>query len=268
MSRKYIGLWLILSISLILVLLFSLSDIEVDTGRGPLKKAPFREHIFAKKSDGERRGKKSRVVDMVDNEGNPVEESSLAEVDSTQHSILLIGDSMTLNIAYAMSRYAKQNGHKFHAVNWDFSNTRIWSASDTLSHFIREFGATYIFISLGSNELYLKNPDSRRPDVRRILDMVGERPYIWIGPPNWKEDFGINDMLAEECRSGSFFRSAGMEFERKKDRVHPTRHASELWVDSIMRWMPKSAHPILANVPSDSLGKVDPHVTFLKALNK
>lgn len=189
-------------------------------------------------------------------------------IDSASQSLLIIGDSMTLNLAYRLAEYAKQNGHTLHSVNWDSSNTKIWAGCDTLDNFIRRYDVTFVFVSLGSNELYIKNPSSREPYVKAILDKIGDLPYVWIGPPNWKEDSGINDMLESMCRPGAFFRSAGMEFERKKDKIHPTRRASALWIDSIMRWMPKSAHPILADVPSDSIGKTSPHVTFLKALNK
>ena len=152
-----------------------------------------------------------------------------AKTDSVPKSILIFGDSMTL---------------------------------------IRVFDVDYVFISLGSNELYFKNPESRLPYIKKVLEMIDTIPYVWIGPPNWQKDSGINDLLERTCRSGSFFRTDGMELARKKDHIHPTRAASALWVDSIMRWMPKSAHPILADSPSDSIGRANANVTFLKALNK
>lgn len=271
MKSHYTGLWLILVLSLAIVLIFALSDFDLTIGSWTARKAPFREALLEKHAhDSVASGLNGDI--LAPGATTPhmptLDTPILAETDTMPQSILLIGDSMTLNLAYRLAKYARQNGHDFHAVNWDSSNTRIWSASDTLTHFIREFDATFVFISLGSNELYVKNVESRRPDVEKILAMVGERPYVWIGPPNWKEDFGINDMIASACRPGAFFRSAGMEFERKKDHVHPTREASALWIDSIMRWLPKSAHPIRAEVPDDSLGKVNPNVVFLKAQNK
>ena len=116
--------------------------------------------------------------------------------------------------------------------------------------------------------MYFKNPETRAPYVKRILEVIDTIPYVWIGPPNWKEDTGINDMLERMCARGSFFRSAGMEFKRKKDNIHPTRESSSMWIDSIMRWLPKSSHPFVADLPSDSIGKANPNIIFLKALNK
>lgn len=260
MKPKYLGLWLILALSLSLVILYSFLDYEPEFLSWKPKKAPFKQMLVEQKLEEE-------AYDM-EADSLLLAEQEKVLTDSTPQSILLIGDSMTLNIALRMNKYAQANGHRFKAVNWDSSNTKIWSESDTLNYFIREFKPTFVFISLGSNELYLKKPDSRQPAVDRILAMIGDLPYVWIGPPNWKEDFGINDMIKSRCRPGSFFRSAGMEFKRKKDNVHPTREASALWVDSIMRWLPNSSHPFVANPPADSLKFKPADVVFLKALNK
>ena len=203
-------------------------------------------------------------LDIIPNEEIEINE---VVVDSMPKSILLFGDSMTLNLAHRLSKYAKQNGHDLHSINWDSSNTKIWAETDTLSHYLKEFKPDYIFISLGSNEVYFKNPEKRIPYVKKILEKIGDIPYVWIGPPNWNEDTKINDMLEAVCAPGTFFRSQGMNFKRKKDNIHPTRSSSALWMDSIMRWLPKSAHPILADLPDDSLKNVPNKVVFLKALH-
>ena len=155
-----------------------------------------------------------------------------------------------------------------HTVNWDSSNTKIWAEYDTLKNCINRYKPTQIFISLGSNELYFKNPKSRLPYIQKILEVIDTIPYVWIGPPNWKEDTGMNDLLEHTCKPKSFFRSEGMHFERKADKIHPTRQSSALWMDSIMRWLPKSSHPFIMETPSDSIKKSNPNVVFLKALNK
>lgn len=174
-------------------------------------------------------------------------------VDTTPQVFLFFGDSMTQNLALRASAYARQNGHRIHTVNWDSSGTRIWSQCDTLDNYIKRFNPTFIFISLGSNELYIRNLDRYRAYVRAILAKIGDIPYVWIGPPNWKPDEGINDMLAEETRPGSFFRSEGIKLARKRDQIHPTRDAAAIWFDSIARWIPGSSHPIRMEIPSDSI---------------
>lgn len=267
MKTNYLGLWLIITVSLGLFVWMAFTDTELKVKDWTVRKAPFADALLS--MPGGEVLLDSLSEDLVDmglaqGTGRPVE----VQTDSMPKSMLLIGDSMTLNIALRLAAYAAQNGHTLHAVNWDSSNTKIWAESDTLLSFIRQYHADFIFVSLGSNELYFKNPKTRLPYVQKLLAQIDTIPYVWIGPPNWEEDSGINDMLQQTCRPRAFFRSAGMEFERKKDKIHPTRHASALWVDSIMSWMPKSSHPILADVPSDSLPKYPVNVIFLKALNK
>lgn len=261
MKSHFASLWLLLASALALIVTASFSNDITFMGWSP-KKAPIADALFPDTVPD------YQVLPAIDSIMAPVEEPEMVKVDSMPKTILLFGDSMTLNLALRLAKYSKQNGHRLHAINWDSSNTKIWAETDTLSFYLKRFKPDYVFISLGSNEVYFKNPSSRLPYVKKILNQLGDLPYVWIGPPNWSEDTGINDMLEAACRKGSFFRSAGMDFKRKKDKIHPTREASAMWIDSIMRWMPKSAHPILADVPSDTLKKSPSHVIFIKPYNK
>lgn len=257
-KKTYLALWLLLSVALIVVLLVAFSD-DIVIGGKTFRKAPVAD-LFSTDS-------LSVELAQAGTDSIPelIEE---IKTDSLPQSIFIFGDSMTFNLALRLAQYAKQNGHVINSVNWDSSNTKIWAEHDTLAYYIEKFRPTQIFISLGSNELYISKPETRLPYIKKILEVIDTIPYVWIGPPNWKEDGGINDLLARTCRPGSFFRSAGMEFKRKADHIHPTRSSSASWIDSIMRWLPSSAHPFIAEMPSDSVKKANPHIIFLKALNK
>lgn len=257
-KKTYLALWLLLSVALIVILLVAFSD-DIVIGGKTLRKAPVAD-LFATDS---------LAVELAEVGPDSIPELiEEVKTDSLPQSIFIFGDSMTFNLALRLAQYAKQNGHVINSVNWDSSNTKIWAEHDTLAYYIEKFRPTQIFISLGSNELYISKPETRLPYIKKILEVIDTIPYVWIGPPNWKEDGGINDLLARTCRPGSFFRSAGMEFQRKADHIHPTRSSSALWIDSIMRWLPSSAHPFIAEMPSDSVKKANPHIIFLKALNK
>lgn len=257
MKNNYTGVWLLLAFALAIILLISFADDFSIAGWSP-KKSTYKETLLTKTSLGDN--------DFHDELNDDIEETAIV-TDSLPQSILLIGDSMTYNIALRMSKYAQQNGHTFHAVNWDSSNTKTWAGCDTLDNLLSRYDVTYVFISLGANEAYLKKPEVRKPQIETILQKIGNIPYVWIGPPNWKEDLGLNKFLASECRPGSFFLTGQMNLKRRKDGIHPTVEAAAEWVDSLMRWLPQSSHPILAEVPSDSLPKCNPHITLLKALN-
>lgn len=263
MKSNYTGLWLLLTTSILLVTVYAFSE-DIHIFSYTPKKASIAETLLPSPA--------MPPLDSLEMKADSIEialaERKPVETDSLPKSILLFGDSMTFNLAIRLAKYARHNGHTMHAVNWDSSNTKIWAESDTIRSFIRKYNADFIFISLGSNEVYFKNPRIRLPYIQSILSQIGDIPYVWIGPPNWNEDTGINDILEASCVPGAFFRSQGMEFKRKADKIHPTRESSALWMDSIMRWMTKSSHPILAECPPDSLRKVNTNVIFLKALNK
>lgn len=259
---KYGSLWLLLSVAMVIVVIIALCD-DIRLGVWTVKKAPISDFLLKDSLHDEERMAMEMDSLMLEDEKQKV-----IVTDSAPQSIFIFGDSMTFNLALRLAQYARQNGHTINSVNWDSSNTKIWAEHDTLSYYIDKFKPTQIFISLGSNELYFKDPSSRAPYVKKILEVIDTIPYVWIGPPNWKEDTGINDMLERICRRGCFFRSAGMEFKRKKDNIHPTRESSAFWIDSLVKWLPKSSHPIVMDMPSDSIGKANPHIVFLKALNK
>lgn len=261
MKSPYLPLWILLTVSLVIFVSISFAG-DIKLGGWQIKKGKFNETLTLNSS-------MTAVEDTTFAEVNiPEEESELVETDTLPKNIFLFGDSMTLNLALRMEKYAENNGHSFHAVNWDSSNTKLWAETDTLQYYLNKYKPDYIFISLGSNEVFFKNPESRLPYIRKIIKTIGDIPFIWIGPPNWNEDTGINDVLEKECGKGNFFRSQGIEMKRKTDNIHPTRNATNLWVDSIMRWLPFSSHPILADYPSDSLKVPHTNIIILKALNQ
>lgn len=263
MFKKISALWLLLAAALAIVLVVAFSD-DISIGSYTVKKAPVADMLLKPTPEMEKHD--SLMRDSIRKE----QEKIVVRTDSTPQSLFIFGDSMTLNLALRLAQYARQNGHTIHAVNWDSSSTVTWAANDSLKNMIARYKPTHIFITLGSNELLLQDPSLRMPKVKKILETIGDIPYTWIGPPNWKEDTGFNDMLQNTCKPGMFFLTNGMQLDRKKDHIHPTREASAMWVDSIMRWLPKSAHPFLADVPSDSVvkSKPSPNIVFLKALNK
>lgn len=178
-------------------------------------------------------------------------------VDTAAKTILFIGDSMLDGLYPRLAAYASHNGHTLYAVIWYSSTSEKWGTSGRLKSYINRLSPDYIFICLGANELFVKNiADKRDAYVKTIIDEAGDIPYLWIGPPNWKPDTGINDLIAANAAPGTFFLSDGMSFERGKDGAHPTRTSAAQWMDSVVRWMPAHhPHPIRLDVPDASSGR-------------
>ncbi len=263
MKSNYFSLWLLLALGLIIIVGISFVPHEVSVGTYALKKAPIRSTLTQKSIE------EDSVPVLAEMDTSVATTPKTVETDSLPKSLFIFGDSMSYNLALRLAAYAAQNGHTIHSINWDSSTTKKWADSDTLDYFFKKYNVDFVFIALGSNEMYTKNADPMKGNVKRLLATIGDRPYIWIGPPDLKGNTGkFEEMLAATCRPGSFFKSSGLTMDRRSDHIHPTKEASAYWMDTIARWMPKSSHPILMNTPSDSIKKVNANMIAWSAKKK
>lgn len=176
-----------------------------------------------------------------------------APLDTTKKNILFIGDSMLERLSPRFAAYAEENGHQMNTVIWYGSTTEVWANSKRATEKIKTYHPDFIIISLGGNELFIKDIITRRSKfVKEIISEFGNIPYVWIGPPNWKEDTGINKMLQSIIPEGNFYLSytPDQHYDRASDGAHPTAASAAKWADRICRWiMNQSNHPIVLNVP-------------------
>lgn len=263
MRRHYISLWLLLLCAFAVFAVTSALDIPEIAGYTP-KSSGIADVLTAHRDKG------AISLDTVaaDTAVNSVREEFPAPLDTAAQTILLIGDSMLDGIGPRLAAYADHNGHTLYSVIWYSSTSEVWGSSTRLKEYIARIKPTFIFICLGANELFVRDIEKKREKhVRKILDDIGDIPFLWIGPPNWREDTGINSLIARLTPRGSFFLSNGMEFERSSDGAHPTRSSAALWVDSVVRWMPAyAAHPIRLDTPEHSSGR--PRRTYVHQPNE
>lgn len=269
MKHGYSSLWVLLAVALALLVVISLVE-PVKLGGHEFKKATFIDELT--KVDLSR----SAIPWEIDSTGISTDSMSTdsvpasrfpVPVDTASKTILFFGDSMLEGLSPRLAGYCSANGHKLYTVIWYSSTTQVWGDCDTLSVFIRRYKPDYIIACLGANELFVKDIATKRADkLKHLLGEIGDRPLLWIGPPNWKEDTGINDLLANTLQEGGFFLSNGMTFNRKSDGAHPTRESASLWMDSVIRWMPAHcAHPIRMDSIPAGAGKPQ-RVTLLQPL--
>lgn len=249
MKRDYFALWSILAAALVAITLVSYAG-GIDAGLFSIKSSGLVERLTD-----------SSFVDPGTHpataETGPSSTDTPAPVDTAAQCLLIIGDSMLEGLNPRLAAYAKENGHTLNSVIWYSSTTEYWGTCDTLGVFIKRFKPTFIFISLGANELFVKDIATKRDGfVKNFLRQIGNIPYVWIGPPNWKKDTGINDLIAANVPAGRFFVTNGMKFNRQKDGAHPTHESAARWMDSIARWMPLHCdHPIRLSEPRAAKGR-------------
>mgnify|MGYP002621585598 FL=1 len=180
------------------------------------------------------------------------EVSKKTGIDSSSQRILLIGDSMLEQFRWRLRDYCAENGHEMQSVIWYSSQTEWYGISDTLKYFINKTNPTYIILILGANELFVSNIIAKRtPYVKHILEQIGDIPFIWVGPPNWREDTGINTLIVNNVGTRRFFPSKNLTFKRYADGAHPKPESAFMWMDSVATFiMQKSRYPILLNTPT------------------
>lgn len=186
----------------------------------------------------------------------------LGTLDTSHQRFLLIGDSMGEYLRLRLNDYCAKNGHSMKSVIWYSSSTEIYGSCDTLSHFIETYNPTYVLLVLGSNELFIRDiKDKRDAYVKHILAEIGDLPYIWIGPPNWKEDTGINDLIVENVGAGHYFESKRLSYVRGSDHAHPVKSSAYMWMDSIAHYLYHgAAHRVVMEMPDHSISKTPPTV--------
>jgi len=190
-------------------------------------------------------------------------------IDSSKQKILLIGDSMLEQFRWRLRDYCKENGHEMASVIWYSSQTQWYGTTDTLAYFIKKEQPTYIILILGANELFVKDIIKQRtPCVKHILEQIGDIPFVWVGPPNWREDTGINDMILSNVGPRRYYPSKNLTYKRYADGAHPKPESAFMWADSVASFiMTKSRHPILLNTPTQKYTG-SPNSTILQPWKK
>lgn len=243
MNKAYWGLIAILVLALAAFAALSFMPDGVNVGGTRLKTASFAQDLFSTSE--------SEKDSAATAEAAPAKPAR-APMDTTSQVILFIGDSMLEGLGPRLAAYASENGHTLINVIWYSSSTEIWGSTTKVQEYINQFHPTYIFVCLGTNELFVSDIKHKRQRyLDNILAQIGDIPYVWIGPPNWKPDTGINEMLQASCAPGSFFLSNGQQFTRASDGAHPTRSSAAAWCDRVCSWvMTTGAHPIKLNRPT------------------
>jgi hypothetical protein len=200
----------------------------------------------------------------------PEEDSTLSPTDSTgKVHFLLIGDSMNEYLRIRLNDYCIANGYDMYCVIWYGATTKQYGTSDTIAYFINKHNPTYVLLTIGSNELFVRDIIEKRTDyVKHIVKQLGRVPFVWVGPPNWKEDTGINEMIVTNVGESRYFESKKLKYNRYKDGAHPTRESAAIWMDSIAVYLQNDALKTIEMTPPDQSYKKVPHTTVLQMVRE
>lgn len=156
--------------------------------------------------------------------------------------ILFIGDSMTGWLSERLGAYGTENGFEVATIVWDGSTITKWGKSPRLTSVINEQKPDAIFVSLGMNDLFEANPETRFGNsMDAIKGASGDIPIIWVGPPSWpgyNKGEIMNKWLAGRMGEGHYFNSFGLDIPRQSSKnPHPTRTGMISWMDMVVEWI-------------------------------
>ena len=149
-------------------------------------------------------------------------------------SVLHLGDSMVPLVANYLRPLVEKTGGRYEIVSTSSSTTLSWAEGDKLMELLSKHDPELVLISLGSNELFFEDDlEQRGKAVRSIVERVGARPCLWIGPPAWTKTRRFLDVLAKNLGGCRYFDSAVLKMDRQEDGRHPTWGASHAWAGKV-----------------------------------
>lgn len=251
--KEYLRLLLILAIPLLLVSVYSISGHRLVFNGWTVSKIHFwQKHISCLRSPESPSDSISADTIVVVAVDTIAVEPVPLPLDTAGKRILFFGDSMIEGLSMRFADYARENGHQLFTVCWYGSTTTGWAHNlDTLQSFLRWSEADYVVVSLGGNELKVKDLDNRAENIRIIQRALGSRPTIWVAPPSWVKNPTITGVIRGEVGDKRYFDSTRLTYTRGSDKMHPTFGSASRWMDSIAVWMssPQTAHPIKMDFP-------------------
>ena len=234
----------------IVIITYAISPLSFSLGNEPVRKVDVDASLAALTKD-------SADVQSTDS----VQQVQKKVKDEAPQRFLFVGDSMVEPIAHYLWNYAVENGHELYTVTWYGSSSYSWGGTRTLEHFMEEVKPTFIILCMGSNELTIKDMNTVTKNVNKVLEKVGDIPFIWIGPPSYTNnnpnaikrwiDKGYNDHLMQLLGADRFFDSRDLQMDRARDGLHPSMKGAVVWMEQLAQWMQseQTRHPIVLNAP-------------------
>jgi hypothetical protein len=249
--RDYIKIVTILAVPLVILLVYAIIPYRIHAGSFTLEKIDLGNAI----------GLDPRSIFPDDSVMLAKTDSTASlekenKVDTVSKRILIFGDSMVEGLTPRLADYCAQNGHTLYSVCWYGSSTVGWAGRiDSLRSYVAWASPDYIMVSLGGNELEARDTQRRRECIMQIMEVIGNRPCVWIATPSWVEKPTITEIQKDIVGKNRYYDTTKLTLQRGPDHMHPTFSAFAIWMDSVAVWLgsPQTAHPIKMQFPAKGI---------------
>ena len=152
--------------------------------------------------------------------------------DSPPKVVLHTGDSMVGYYACLEKALAPH----FESLGAKYVQDAVTSAAivtfDRNDHFTKMLASQnpdLVLITLGANDVFLPSPQRLAKNIASIAKKTEGRRCFWMGPPVWKKDTGIVEVIRQNCAPCVFFDASSLKLERRPDGIHPDDKGGEAW---------------------------------------
>lgn len=149
--------------------------------------------------------------------------------------VLHVGDSMVPLVANYLRQIYWAHGRNYWVVSQESSTTLSWADDRGLQTAMYQYDPQVVLISLGSNELFVTDPERRASAVQQLVKDTRGRPCLWIGPPAWKPDTGIVRVVEANLGHCTYFDSTRLDLPRMDDGRHPDWTGGYQWASAVWR---------------------------------
>jgi hypothetical protein len=151
----------------------------------------------------------------------------------TYKTVVHMGDSMVGGgLCKALAPKFKAEGTRFIRDVWESASIPAFAESDRVQMLMKRWNPDLVLVTLGANDVFNDHPEYMVKHIERIVKNVGKRDCVWIGPPLWKEDKGLVDVLREHVAPCRFYDSEHLVLQRAGDGIHPTEKGGEVWANA------------------------------------
>lgn len=161
-------------------------------------------------------------------------------------TVLHVGDSFAGALGLDLNRQLDAAGIKGVLKYQTSSYIVTWAWGKELGQHLANYHPDLVLVTLGANELEIPDPHQRVKAIHRIIDTIGKRPCVWIGPPLWQGARpALLEVIRNEVQPCLYLDSTAQlpDLERARDGIHPSSSARVRWANLVMKWLAARRDP-------------------------
>lgn len=162
--------------------------------------------------------------------------------------VLHVGDSFAGALGKPLGELMEAAGMRSVLKHTDASYLTDWAWDGNLQKYIWKYNPDLVLVTLGANELEIENPELREKTVRKIVEIIGDKPCVWVAIPLWDgPKNGLLDVIKKNSQPCHYMDTNALfeptKMARIRDGIHPTTEARKTWAEGVFSWLREQRRP-------------------------